>query len=284
MPVMEMLTSSPRSRVNSSGGTIPVPVKRSAPLGNSFSLNSHSARLSTVRAHLRERGRSLERDRPAATDDELDLHAGKLGHRGHRRHHRPDRARTLVDLRLRQVERVLALDVARTHVVADGVADDLPRRRDDQRQFRLGHAPLGVGADAHRFAGGGTTRARRRSSGTAPAAGREVNACRRTPSRPSIPLRGPPCSACRSPRRPRFPGDRPGRRSVPRRRSRWSRSGRAGGRRSRAGRGSGARPPWAPHRRVAGHVERLHVLAADDDDIHPTGVPLHLCEPQHERT
>jgi hypothetical protein len=37
-------------------------------------------------------------------------------------------ARAVVHLRLRQIERVLAFDVARAHVVADRVADDRPPR------------------------------------------------------------------------------------------------------------------------------------------------------------
>src|SRR6185436_14984481 len=63
-----------------------------------------------------------------------------------------DRARAVVDLRLRQVERVVALDVARRHVVADGVTDDLTGAVDDQRQLRLGDVPLAVVADADRHA------------------------------------------------------------------------------------------------------------------------------------
>src|SRR5262249_28219936 len=54
-----------------------------------------------------------------------------------------------VDFSLRQIERILALDVARTHVITDRVADDPAERIDDQRQLRLGHVPLRVATDAH---------------------------------------------------------------------------------------------------------------------------------------
>ncbi len=64
---------------------------------------------------------------------------------------RAQRARAVVDLGLRQVERVLALDVARRDVVADAKADDLAVRVHDQRQLGLGHVPGAVGAHADRL-------------------------------------------------------------------------------------------------------------------------------------
>ena len=64
-------------------------------------------------------------------------------------HAGPERATAVVDLGLRQIERILSLDIARAHVVADGVADDLAAIVDEQRQLRLGHVPLGVAANAH---------------------------------------------------------------------------------------------------------------------------------------
>src|SRR5262249_57771214 len=47
-----------------------------------------------------------------------------------------------------QVQRVLALDVARRDVVADGVAGDLTMRGDQHGDLRLGNVPGRVAADA----------------------------------------------------------------------------------------------------------------------------------------
>ena len=68
--------------------------------------------------------------------------------------------RARVNLGLRQIERVLAFDVAAAHVVAGGYADDFEGGVDDQRQLRLRHIPGGVAANAHR-------RVRRDNPGTA---------------------------------------------------------------------------------------------------------------------
>src|SRR5713226_1418823 len=56
-------------------------------------------------------------------------------------------ATIVVHLGLRQVKRVFALNIASAHVIADGVADDLQLRGDDQCQFRFRHTPLAVTAD-----------------------------------------------------------------------------------------------------------------------------------------
>jgi hypothetical protein len=45
---------------------------------------------------------------------------------------RPERTGTLVDLRLRKVERVLTFDGTTAHVVADDIADDVAAAVDDQ--------------------------------------------------------------------------------------------------------------------------------------------------------
>src|SRR6185312_9412512 len=63
------------------------------------------------------------------------------------------RAGAVIDLCLRQIERVFAFDVTRAHVVADGVASDLAAWVEQQRQFRLGHRPLRIGSNANRLAG-----------------------------------------------------------------------------------------------------------------------------------
>ena len=59
----------------------------------------------------------------------------------------------MVSFGLRQIQEIFAFDVARTHVVADGVADDFSARIHHQRQFRLRHVPFGVAPDADGFAG-----------------------------------------------------------------------------------------------------------------------------------
>ena len=60
--------------------------------------------------------------------------------------------RVVVDLGLRQVERVGALDRARREVVGRQVADHLATGVDDQRQLGLGDVPGRVGADSQRRA------------------------------------------------------------------------------------------------------------------------------------
>ncbi len=56
-------------------------------------------------------------------------------------------AAAVVDLGLRKIEGIGALDVARAHVVADGVSDDLAAWIDDESEFGLGYGPGGVVAD-----------------------------------------------------------------------------------------------------------------------------------------
>ena len=81
----------------------------------------------------------------------MDFPVARLVLAGADDHPRPDRAGAVVNLRLRQIEQIFPLDVARTHVIADGVADDLAARVDDQRQLRLRHVPARVFANAHRI-------------------------------------------------------------------------------------------------------------------------------------
>ena len=64
-----------------------------------------------------------------------------------------ERARGLVDLRLRQVERVLALDRPAGHVVAGHVAEQLAGGVEHEAELGLRHVPVGVGADADGLAG-----------------------------------------------------------------------------------------------------------------------------------
>ena len=60
------------------------------------------------------------------------------------RDHRAQRAGVAVHLGLREVERVLALDIAAADVVADRVAYGLCVWIHDQRQFRFRHAPVAI--------------------------------------------------------------------------------------------------------------------------------------------
>ncbi len=80
---------------------------------------------------------------------DLDLDAGLAWQRVADDEARAKRATRGVDFGLRQVERVFALDVARTHVVANRVAEDVAGLVDGQRHFRLGHVPVRIAADAH---------------------------------------------------------------------------------------------------------------------------------------
>ena len=57
-------------------------------------------------------------------------------------------AALVVDLGLREIEGVLAFDVARAHVVADRPADDAAGGVDDDRELGLRDVPLRVLADA----------------------------------------------------------------------------------------------------------------------------------------
>ena len=148
-PPMVMATTSPCVSEKSWPGTMPVPVDRNAPFGKSSSMVQVVGQLVERALDLRRARLARERRAAAARDLEgdrqilqpvgvADVDAGT------------DRARAVVDLRLRQVERVVALDVARRDVVADGVADDLAGAVDHQRQLRLGHVPGAVVAHADR--------------------------------------------------------------------------------------------------------------------------------------
>ncbi len=59
----------------------------------------------------------------------------------------PRATAAVVDLGLREVKRVGSFDVTGAHVVADGVADDLGARIDEEGEFGLGDGPGGVATD-----------------------------------------------------------------------------------------------------------------------------------------
>ena len=66
---------------------------------------------------------------------------------------RAERAGGREELRLGEVERVRAFDVACGDVVADRRAEQLTVRVQHECQLRFGHSPRGIGADADRRAG-----------------------------------------------------------------------------------------------------------------------------------
>ena len=75
-----------------------------------------------------------------------------------RHEHRAKHGTTVENLRLRQVERIFALDVPRRDVVADRVADELAVRAEHVGQLGFRHRDRRVGADGR--GGVGTDAAR----------------------------------------------------------------------------------------------------------------------------
>ena len=133
---------------------MPVPVSRTAPWGNVCDRHRYPASSSKLRLMLPSRRLSGEH---AASPSRMivmrTVHVARFGFRDAEANPRPERARAVVDLRLRQIQEVLAFDVARAHVVADRAADDLPARVDHERKLRLRHAPRRVAPNADRLAG-----------------------------------------------------------------------------------------------------------------------------------
>src|SRR5437764_2669735 len=86
-------------------------------------------------------------------DAHADAQRVRIRHGPGRRHARAERAAARVHFGLRQVQRVIAFDAARAHVVGDCVADDLSSRIDDQRQLRFGYIPARISSDDDRFLG-----------------------------------------------------------------------------------------------------------------------------------
>ena len=135
----------PACSVKSSGGTRPVPVSRTLPAGTGLSRRSQETSSSNERfmravdvspanssapSGPRMRSRiSKAVGAPFATSS-----AG------------PSRARAREQLRLRQVERVLALDRARGDVVADRVAGDVAVLAEHEPDLRLRDVPGRVGS------------------------------------------------------------------------------------------------------------------------------------------
>src|SRR5215218_7088204 len=104
---------------------------------------------------------AVEKYLAAATDHEPDCAVTNLAHLPRQRDDRAEAGAPGVHLRLREVQRVFALDAARRHVVADGVTDDLAVAVDRESQLRLRHVPGRVAPDRDLLAGSGNAARRR---------------------------------------------------------------------------------------------------------------------------
>ena len=68
--------------------------------------------------------------------------SGAVRQRGGDDEARAEGGALVVNFRLRQIEGIFALDVARAHVIAERVAEDFSGGIDRKREFGLGHVPL----------------------------------------------------------------------------------------------------------------------------------------------
>ena len=127
IPSMVIRTRSPAWRVNSSGGTMPVPVSRMTPSGRDCHARASRSTPRSGGPSVRPRSAFEDRcARRARSPGGFDLCV-----RGHGRGEGddgPNGAARVVNLGLRQIERVLPLDVACADVVADREADELAAR------------------------------------------------------------------------------------------------------------------------------------------------------------
>ena len=153
IPSMVMRTSSPASRWKSSGGTIPVPVRRITPFGESIVPAEPVDQLLEPPGHPGDGGLPVNRSRrpPRSISRRMPISA-RGGMAPASVIDGPECTAGVVDLGLRQIERVLALDVPGADIVADREADQLQRGAQDQSQLGLGHRPARVAADANRLA------------------------------------------------------------------------------------------------------------------------------------
>src|SRR5438552_9945520 len=97
--------------------------------------------------HVGDGGRPVEDRSAAALDRHVDLRVRDV-HLPREHRSWPDRAASVVDLRLRQEERVLSLDAPRAHVVAARERDDLTVRVREDGELGLGYVPCRVLAHA----------------------------------------------------------------------------------------------------------------------------------------
>ena len=125
---------------------MPVPVIRNTPCGKLLSRSRYSTSVFGSRFNSVSATDPENSTRSWRTYLDCDLRRVRQWARGHK-NSRPQRAAAVVDLGLRQIQRILAFDIARAHIVANRVADDAPRRTDHQRQFRLRHGPVRIPAN-----------------------------------------------------------------------------------------------------------------------------------------
>ena len=127
-----MRIRSPLASVNELAAQSQCPSSESTRCGNELSRRRIFDQRLWVAFQLRQRDRARELD--PAHDARISIdNLGRMRQRtcAHQ-NSRSERATAVVHLGLRQIERILALDVARTHVVADGVAGDVSSGADQQ--------------------------------------------------------------------------------------------------------------------------------------------------------
>ena len=90
---------------------------------------------------------------PVPQDSDSDSPFAREGFAGAQVDPRSERAGAIVDFRLREIQEILAFDVARTHVIADGAAHNRSTRIQNERELRLRNTPAGVAPNADRLAG-----------------------------------------------------------------------------------------------------------------------------------
>ena len=113
----------PRARTPR-GWMMPVPVERTVPVRISFERSEPAHELLEAALHLAGRRLAREDLAPAAQDAAAQGDRVGVGDLVGGDDHRPEREAARVDLRLRQVERVVALDVPGRDVVGEGEAED----------------------------------------------------------------------------------------------------------------------------------------------------------------
>ena len=125
MPSILISTMSPGCSVNGVSGTMPVPVSRKAPVGKDVVAAEPADQVFERAGHVIDAGAAVEDDLAAAVDHEANADLAARRHADGQRDPGAEAAALVVALGLRQIERVVPLDVARAHVVADREADEL---------------------------------------------------------------------------------------------------------------------------------------------------------------
>jgi hypothetical protein len=154
-----ILTISPGVSAASCGTMIPVPVSSTVPSGHAV---GEGERLDQRIQPPVQRGSgngALENDLPAALDGAGDFERIGIGQRIGGEDDGAEGAATVVDLGLRQVEGILALDVPGGNVVGERVARDASAAAQHHGQLRFGRGEARIGANADGLPEGTQTRA-----------------------------------------------------------------------------------------------------------------------------